>query len=379
MKKLLWAFLGIIIVLPIAAGIGGIKIFQFKAMGAASANQAMPPETVNTADVREEQWQPRVASVGSVMAVQGTDISTEADGVVREIKFEAGSAVNAGDMLVQLDVDIENAQLQAAEAAAELSRVSYNRAKELVESKSIAQAEFDSAAVSLKQAAAAIANIQAMIAKKAVRAPFAGKLGIRRISVGQYLEKGSPVVSLQALDPIYVEFSLPQQRMGDLAEGLKVAVSLDAYPGQQFEGKITAVNPNIDPATRNVRVQATLANGDGRLRPGMFVSVDMILSTSEKVLFIPETAVLHAPYGDSIFIIEEGKPSSEGTTAPLSVRQQFVRLGARQGDYVVATEGVKLGEKVVSTGVFKLRPGMAVVIDNTLAPEFKFAPKPKNT
>jgi len=167
--------------------------------------------------------------------------------------------------------------------------------------------------------------------------------------------------------------------MGELSEGLKVAVSLDAYPGQQFEGKVTAVNPNIDPATRNVRVQATLANGDGRLRPGMFVSVDMILSTSEKVLFIPETAVLHAPYGDSVFVIEQGKAASAGTTAPLSVRQQFVRLGARQGDYVVATEGVKLGEKVVSTGVFKLRPGMAVVVDNALAPEFKFAPKPKNT
>ena len=186
------------------------------------------------------------------------------------------------------------------------------------------------------------------------------------------------MVSLQSLDPVYVEFSLPQQRLGELTEGLKVAVSSDSYPSQQFEGKITAINPDIDPATRNVRVQATLANADGRLRPGMFVSVDVILARSEKVLFIPATAVLHAPFGDSIFVIEEGQAGPDGTK-PLVVRQQFVRLGARQGDFVVATEGVKVGERIVSTGVFKLRPGMPVVIDNTLAPKFTFAPKPDNT
>ena len=186
------------------------------------------------------------------------------------------------------------------------------------------------------------------------------------------------MVSLQSFDPIYVEFSLPQQRLGELAEGLKVAVSSDAYPGRRFEGKITAVNPDIDPATRNVRIQATLANGDGRLRPGMFVSVDTILARSEKVLFIPATAVLHAPFGDSVFVVEEGE-KGPGGAKPLVVQQQFVHLGAQQGDYIVATEGVKAGERIVTTGVFKLRPGMHVVIDNTLAPKFTFAPKPDNT
>ncbi len=329
-QKLRWAVFGIIIVLPIAGGIVAIKVLQFKAMGAASAQQVIPPEPVNVAEVREERWQPRVSAVGSVMAFQGTVVSAEAEGVVREIKFEAGSVVKAGDELVQLDVEIEQAQLRAAEAAAEWARVSFKRAKELIASRSISQAELDSADASLKQANAQVDNIRAVIAKKTVRAPFAGKLGIRRISVGQFLEKGSPVVSLQSLDPVYVEFSLPQQRLGELTEGLKVAVSSDSYPGQQFEGKITAVNPEIDHATRNVRVQATLANGDGRLRPGMFVSVDMILARSEKVLFIPATAVLHAPFGDSVFRDRRGPGWSgrnETARCPATVRASWRATG----------------------------------------------------
>jgi membrane fusion protein, multidrug efflux system len=206
------------------------------------------------------------------MAVRGTIIRTEAEGVVREIKFEAGTMVNAGDELVQLDVEVEQAQLRAADAAAEWARISLRRAKDLIASRTISAEQLDSADTNLKQASAQADNIRAIIATKSVRAPFAGKLGIRRISVGQFLEKGSPVVSLQSLDPVYVEFSLPQQQLGDLSKGLKVVVSSDAYQKQQFEGTVTAINPDIDPATRNVRVQATLANADRRLRPGMFVS-----------------------------------------------------------------------------------------------------------
>jgi membrane fusion protein (multidrug efflux system) len=346
-------------------------------MGEAAARQIVPPQPVNVATAREEQWQPRVSAVGSVTAVQGTVVSTEIEGIVREIKFQAGALVNKGDELVQLDIEIQQAQLRAAEAAAEWARVSFKRAKELISSKAVSQADLDSADSNLKQTDAQVDNLRAVIAKKTVRAPFAGKLGIRRISVGQFLDKGSPVVSLQSLDPVFVEFSVPQQRLGELAEGLSVLVSSDAYPGQQFEGKITAVNPDIDSATRNVRLQATLANADGRLRPGMFVSVDVILARSEKVLFIPATAVAHGPFGDCVFTIEEGKAGVDGAK-PLVVQQRLVRLGARQGDFVVATEGVKAGERIVSTGVFKLRPGMPVVIDNTLAPHFALAPIPRN-
>jgi membrane fusion protein (multidrug efflux system) len=377
LKRLGLTVLGILIALAIGAGIIATKVSQFKAMGTAAARQKMPPQPVNVAEVREEQWQPRVSAVGSVMAFQGTIVSTEIDGIVREIKFEAGSHVKAGDELVQLDVEIQQAQLRAAEAAAEWARVSYKRAKELLPSKSISQSDLDSADSNLKQADAQVDNLRAVIAKKTVRAPFAGKLGIRRLSVGQVLDKGSPVVSLQSLDPVFVEFSLPQQRLGDLAEGLTVLVSSDAYPGQQFQGKITAVNPDIDAATRNVRVQATLANPEDRLRPGMFVSVDMVLARSEKVLFIPATAVVHGPFGDSVFLVEEGKAEASGLK-PLVAQQRLVRLGARQGDFVVAVEGVKASERIVTTGVFKLRPGMAVIIDNTLAPHFALVPKPKN-
>ncbi|MDQ2696496.1 MAG: efflux RND transporter periplasmic adaptor subunit [Pseudomonadota bacterium] len=377
-KTLGWAVLGLLIVLPIAAALVGVKVLQFRAMGAASAQFTVPPERVNAAAVRQAQWQPRLASVGSVVAVQGTDVSAEAEGIVREILFEAGSLVQAGDELVRLDIDIEQAQLHEAEAAAELARLSYRRIKGLIASRTASQAELDAAAAGLKQAEARVDNIRAVIAKKTVRAPFAGRLGIRRISVGQFIGKGSPVVSLQSLDPVYVEFSLPQQRLGEVAEGLKVAVTADAYPQRRFEGAITAVNPDVDPATRNVRIQATLANADGRLRPGMFVAVEVLLERSETVLLIPATAVQHAPFGDSVFVIEAGEEGPDGGES-LLVRQRLVRLGARQGDYVVALEGVRAGERIVSTGVFKLRPGMAVVIDNRLAPDFALTPKPDNT
>lgn len=371
--------LGIVIVLPLIGGIFGIKVFQFKAMSDASARQMMPPQPVNFIQVREEIWQPSFSSVGTVMAVQGTVVSTEAEGIVRDIAFEAGSLVKAGDLLVRLDVDVEQARLQAAEADAEWARVSFARAKKLIGPQVITQADFDAAENTWKQARARVDNLRAVIAKKTVRAPFSGKLGIRRISVGQFLEKGSPVVSLHSLDPVYVDYSLPQQRLGDLKDGLKVTVSADAFKGQSFAGQITAINPEIDAATRNVRVQATLANPQGQLRPGMFVTVDTFLDRSEKVLLIPAAAVMHAPFGNSVFIIEEGKAEGPDGAKPLVVRQQFVRLGQRRGDFVTATEGVKIGEKIVATGTFKLRPGMPVMIDNTLAPQFKMAPTPDNT
>jgi membrane fusion protein, multidrug efflux system len=357
-----------------------IKMSQFKKMGEAGAQMMamMPPTPVNAVEVQQQDWQPRVSSVGTVTAVQGTMISAEVEGTVREISFEAGSMVKAGDKLVQLDVGIEQAQLRSAEAVAEGARLTFNRARELIKTQNISQSDYNTANVALKQAEAQLDNIQAVIAKKTIRAPFDGKLGIREISVGQFLQKGNPVVSLHSLHPVYVDFSLPQQRLGETSEGLTVAISSDAYPGRQFTGQISAINPDIDPSTRNVRVQATLGNIEGLLRPGMFVTVDMVLARTEKVMFIPSTAVVYAPFGDSVFLIEEGAPAADGTK-PLVVQQQFVKLGARQGDFVAATEGLKPGQRIVSTGVFKLQPGMGVVIDNTLAPKFTLAPQPDNT
>ena len=373
-KRFRWWVLGVLIVLPVAAGLVGIKMMQFQAMGAAQFT--MPPEKVNATEVLEKDWRPRIEAVGSVVAVQGADVATEADGIVRRITFNAGSFVQAGQELVHLDTEIEEAQLREAEALSASALSYYDRVKSAADS--VAATELDTAEARLKQADARVDNIKAIISKKTVRAPFTGKLGIRRISVGQFLPKGSPVVSLQSLDPVYVEFSLPQQRLGDVAEPMPVGVGSDSYPDQRFEGTITAVNPDVDPVTRNVRIQATLRNPGAKLRPGMFVSVELAVSRSERVLFIPETAVLHAPYGDSIFVVEEGPAGPDGKK-PLVVQHRLVRLGAREGDYVVVTDGVKTGERIVSTGAFKLRPGMSVVIDNSLAPEFSFTPKPRNT
>ncbi|WP_116472983.1 efflux RND transporter periplasmic adaptor subunit [Zobellella maritima] len=377
LRHLLWAGVGIIVVLPIVGGLMAIKLFQFEAMEAAGAQQQMPPEPVNVIAVREASWQPSIAAVGSVVAVQGTLIRTEAEGMVRDIVFKAGARVKTGEPLVRLDVEVEQAQLREAQAAAALTRLSFGRGQQLRKSQSISQGELDTLEANMKQADAQVDFFRALIDKKTLRAPFAGRLGIRQISLGQFLDKGSPVVSLQSLDPVYVEFSLPQQRLGELTEGLQVTASSDAYPGQTFAGRVTAFNPEIDPVTRSVRVQATLANADGRLRPGMFVTVAMLAARLETVLLIPLTAVQHGPYGDTVFVVEEGESEQDGT--PLVVRQQPVRLGARRGDFVVVTEGVAAGEQLVSTGVFKLRPGMVVVIDNSLAPEFKLDPWPDNS
>ena len=377
-KRLRWWVLGVVIVIPIAAALAAVKYAQINTMIKSGENMVMPPEKVNVAEVKEQDWRPRLTAVGSVAAIRGALVPAEASGVVRQISFEAGAAVAAGATLVQLDTEVEQAQLREAEATAASARAYLGRVKDAAASGSVAANELDVAESQSKQADARVDNIKATIAKKTVKAPFAGKLGIRQISVGQFLQLGSPVVSLQALDPIFVEFSLPQQRVAEIAEGLTVAVSSDSYPGHTFEGKVTAVNSDVDPSTRNVRVQATLPNHDARLKPGMFVSVDMILDRSERLLFIPATAVLNAPFGDSVYVLEE-KPGAAGAPPSLVVQQRFVRLGTRQGDFVAALEGVKAGERIVSTGVFKLRPGMPVEIDNTLAPTFHFAPQPNNT
>ncbi|MDG9670662.1 efflux RND transporter periplasmic adaptor subunit [Hahella sp. CR1] len=378
LKKLLWVFAGLVVVALIVGGIIQVKMQQFDTMGAAAAQMTMPPTPVNTYTVEQSQWRPRISLVGSVKPVQGTVINTEIDGTVKEIKFSAGADVKAGDVLVLFDDQIERAELREAEVALDRAQLSLTRAKELSKTRNISQLEFDNAENDVKQAQARLNYNRAVIAKKTLRAPFDGKLGIRQISVGQFLDRGTPVVSLQALNPVYVEFSLSQRRLGELAEGLKVEVVTDAYPEQKFVGKITAFNPDVDPNTRNVRVQATLDNPEGKLRPGMFVAIEMILAQARDVLFIPSTAVLHGPYGSSVYIVDEGE-AKDGGDAPLVLRQQLVRLGETQGDFVIVVEGVKSGDRVVSTGSFKLMPGMSVLIDNKLAPDFKLDPQPKNT
>lgn len=373
-KTVVAVTVGLAGVLTVAGTIAGVKASQLATIGAAFAAQVTPPERVNAVDVARQQWDSRVSSVGTVAALQGTQVSAEADGVVRAIHFEAGAFVEAGAVLVTLDDEVEQAQLRAAEAAADLARLSFERAQRLIERRVISQADFEEADASRKQAAAEVDNIRAVIAKKAVRAPFSGKVGIRRVSVGDFLSKGAPIVSLQSIDPVYVEFSVPQRRLAALREGLVVTATADAHAGEKFTGEITALEPHVDAATRNMRVQATFENDHGALKPGMFVAVEVALGAPQTVQVIPATAVVHAQQGDSVFVIE---PAADAADA-LVVKQRPVTLGERRGDFVVVENGARAGERVVATGVFKLREGMSVVVDNATAPAFVLSPVPNN-
>lgn len=362
--------LAVLIGVPVA-----IKLRQFNVMS--SAPMVVPPETVTADTARQQSWPDTVTAVGTLTAVQGVTIGAELGGKIVRIAFKSGDTVAAGDILIQLDTTTETAQLHSAEAAVELARLTLERRKELLTKKYASKAEFDSAEAEYKQATAEVDNIRAAIDKKTIRAPFAGHLGLRLVNLGQILKAGDHVVTLQTLDPIYADFSVPQQLISELATGTRVHVTTDAAPGTTFEGTINAVNPEIDTMTRNVRVQALLSNSAGKLRAGMFANVEILLPEQEDVLAIPATSVLYAPYGDTVFIIDEQKDKQTGKVRKV-LRQQIVRLGKTRGDFVAVTAGLKAGEQVVTSGVFKLRPGMAVVIDNTLAPAAQLDPTPAN-
>ncbi len=372
-KKLFLALVGIVL---LAGVLGGIKMLQFDRM-AAQGNFSPPPAVVTTAAVESTAWESRLTAVGSLEAVQGVTVTAELNGKVVDIAFEPGAFVQAGDLLVQQDVSSETAQLRADEATLALRKANYDRARELLAQKVVTQAAFDQALAEYKQARAAIDNIRSVMAKKTIRAPFAGRLGIRLVNLGQILDGGEPIVSLQSLDPIFVNFLLPQHQIANLRIGLTVRITSDALPGESVEGRITAINPQVEEDTRNIRIQATANNLKEHLRPGMFVNVAIILPEEQEVLVIPATAVLYAPYSDSVFVVEKATAGDDGP-AGLQLRQQFVRLGAQRGDYMAVISGLNAGEQVVSTGVFKYRNGQAVRVDNSLAPAFSPSPEPED-
>jgi membrane fusion protein (multidrug efflux system) len=375
LKKILLTTLALVVVI---GAIAGVKIMQIKALIAAGAHYAPPPEPVTTAVVTSENWVPTIPAVGSLTAIQGVTVSAQLDGNVTGITFKPGSKVKAGDLLVQQDISVEQSQLRAAEAAAELARLNLQRSQELLESKTISQAQFDSDNANFQQAIAQADNIRATIAKKTIRAPFTGRLAIRLINLGQTLKAGDAIVSLQALDPIYADFYLPQQELGRISAGQAVELTSESLAGAKVLGQITAISPDVDSATRNVRVEATVANADERLHPGMFVDVSVELPAKDKVLVIPATSVLYAPYGDSVFVVEEKKDDKTGQVTK-TVRQQFVRLGVARGDFVAVTSGLKEGEVIVTTGAFKLHNGGTVIVNNSLAPAAELAPKPTDS
>ena len=368
--KVLMAVLGL---LGIVALLGGIKALQIGAMVAQAGHMTAPPETVATAKVTRRAWQPELHAIGSLSPVQGVMVSAELSGVVRKIGFENGAAVRKGDLLVQLDTDLEEAQLRSAEAQAELAKLDLDRARQLRADRTIAQSELDTVESRHKQAVASVEALRATIAKKTITAPFSGRAGIRKVNLGQFVDAGKPIVSLQSTDPIYADFHLPQQRLAALRAGLTVNLKTDAFPDRAFEGTLSAINAEVDETTRNVHLQATIPNPDGALRPGMFVGVAVILPGKEDVLTIPATSVLYAPYGNSVFAIEDLPGGGK------VVRQRFVRLGPTIGDFVAVSEGLKEGEEIVSTGAFKLRGGMPVSINNAIGPEPQVRPEPDDT
>ena len=370
-KRVIFTIVGLFVLIGV---LGGIKGLQISRMTADGKQFVPPPETVTTVEVQIESWESLLTSVGSLEAVQGVMVTAELTGKAVNIAFVPGAKVRAGELLVQQDISSETAQLRASEAAVALAKTTLERTRKLLTEKTVSQSQYDTADAQFKQAVAQFDTIRAAIAKKTIRAPFAGSLGIRLVNLGQILNEGEAIVSLQSLDPIFVNFSLPQQQLAHVQTDLTVRVTTDVLPGQTIEGKITAINPAVDTATRNLRVQATVANSDEQLRPGMFVNVAMVLPAKDKVLAIPATAVLYAPYGDSVFVVEEKKREKNNPPGKI-VRQQFVRLGEKRGDFIVVSSGLKDGETIVSTGGFKLRNGQTVVVDNTLAPEFKLMPK----
>ena len=372
-KPLFKALIGLLVLFVL---IVGIKALQIRKMS--SAPMVMPPTTVSSVPVKEEDWAPILPAVGTISAVQGATVSAELAGTVAEIKFTNGGLAKQGDVLVRLDTSSEDAQLRTAEADLELARADLERARDLAARNVVSKAELDSAESKFKQKEGTVSNMRSMISKKEVRAPFDGQLGIRLVNVGQMVTAGQQVVSLQALEPLYVDFALPQQYLSKLSEGLDVHVQTDVMPGQEFVGKLTALNSSVDPVTRNVALQATLDNRDHSLRPGMFAKVEVVLPEKRKTLVVPGTAISYAPYGDSVFVIEKKRDDKTGQESQM-LRQAFVRVGEGRGDFISISQGLEPGQTIVSAGVFKLRNGMPVVINNELAPNPQLNPKPPDT
>lgn len=365
------------VVLAFVAIIAFVKFQQIQSAIAAGKSFSPPPEAVTTVVAKPQPWGDALEAVGSVAPVQGVTLGADMPGVVERIAFESGANVEAGQALVYLDARQEQARLASAEAARDLAKTNLERSRSLLGQQLVAQSDYDQTAALFRQAEALVNEVRAAIDRKVIRAPFAGVAGIRQVNLGQYVSSGDPIVPLQAMDPVYVDFSVPQQQVGALRPGMTVSVAADSGARALATGRITAVNPVADDATRNVLVQATFANAHRRLRPGMYVSVRVDLGSRRNVVAVPATSVNYAPYGNSVFIVEEmkgpdGKPYR-------GVRQQFVRLGTARGDLVAVLGGIEPGQEVVSSGVFKLRSGAAVNVDTTIALPASSAPRPEDS
>jgi membrane fusion protein, multidrug efflux system len=367
--------------------IGGLVYVKFSqismlmGMGEAMEQAGPPPEAVSTAPATIETWEASLRAVGTVASAKGVEISAEVPGVVKKIGFESGALVKKGDVLVVLDSRVERAQLSSAQVRRDLALTNVKRARTLGAVGAESQAQLDNDENALRQATAELEVLRAQIARKTIRAPFSGRLGIRNVNLGQYLNPGTSITTLEAVGGAYVDFQLPQQHQKEVAPGLPVRVAVEGAPELSGQGTITAISPNVDPSTRTLELRAAVDND--KLQPGMFVSVEVVLPEERKVVAVPLTAVLYAPYGDSVFVVEAPPPDAPPSQGPSGepvqwARQQFVRLGQRRGDFVAVLDGVEPGQVLVSAGAFKLRNNSPVFVNDELALAAELDPKPKN-
>jgi membrane fusion protein (multidrug efflux system) len=375
MAKRMVSMLAVVVV--VVAGLGFVKYRQIEAAIAQGASFQMPATAVTTMVAKRETWPSTLEIIGTADAIRGVTVSADLPGTVARINFESGKPVHEGDVLVELDTRQERAQLAAAEAQRDLARINFGRTQELVKQGVIAQTEYDNTSAQQKATEAQVGEIQATIQRKTIRAPFSGVLGIRQVNLGQYLAAGQAIVPLQALNPIYVNFGVPQQTAQQVRSGRALLVTSDDLPGAKFTGRVTAVDSVINESTRNIQMQATLPNPDAKLRPGMYVQVQLALGASSQVITLPASAVNYAPYGDSVFVVTQLQ-DPKGKTY-LGVRQQVVKIEGSRGDQVAVVSGVNPGDEVVTSGVFKLRNGAAVQVNNKVQPPNNPKPKPEDS
>jgi membrane fusion protein (multidrug efflux system) len=356
-------------------GVFGFQIFKNTMIKKFMSAMPQPPQTVSTVTAAIQEWQLQIEAVGSLRAVNGADLAFEVSGIVKELHFKSGDDVAAGDILLTLRADDDMAKLEALKATAALSEIVHQRDQEQFKIKAVSQATLDTDAANLKNAKAQVAEQQAVVDKKTLRAPFAGHLGVRVVDIGQYISAGTTVVTLQALDPIYADFFLPQQALNQIRLEQVVTIKIDTYPNGDFAGTITAINPKVDPATRNVQVRATLKNPDRLLLPGMYASVNVAAGGKQRYITLPQTAVTYNPYGETVYIVDDKGKDPQGQ-AQLIARQIFVTAGLKRGDQVAILSGVEEGQTVVTAGQMKLRNGSALVIDNAIRPTADANPTP---
>jgi membrane fusion protein, multidrug efflux system len=375
MAKRMFFMLAVVVI--VVAGLGFVKYKQIQTAIAQGSSFAPPPDAVTTVVANAETWPSTLDVIGTTAAIQGVTVSADLPGAVDKIHFDSGQAVHAGDILVELDTRQERAQLAAAESDRDLARINYGRDQELVKEGVVPRTQFDNSFAQQKSTEAKVGEIKAMIDRKTIKAPFTGILGIRQINLGQYLAAGQAIVSLQALNPIYVNFGVPQQQSSLVTVGRTLQLTSDDVPGVEFKGRVNAIDSVVNEATRNIQVQATLANPGGKLRPGMFVQVALGLGASRSVITLPASAINYAPYGDSVFVVADLKdPKGKSYRG---VRQQFVKIEGSRGDQVGVVSGLKPGDEVVSAGVFKLRNGAAVQVNNKVQPPNNPKPKPEDS